>query len=122
MDRQVLVRIERRLRAGFDFHGGTNIVVLRGGDARIPKQQALAVWVIRIYDDARPVPFDSGLRKGRADDAFELAQERFLEVFAARGLDGVKLGMALLSAQGFEFLNGRGLSEVFTKDRDVDIF
>lgn len=91
MDRQILMRIECRLRAGFELHGGANIVVPRNGGARIPKQQALTVWVIRIYDDARPVRFDSGLRKGRADDAFELAQERFLDVFAARRLDGVKL-------------------------------
>ena len=45
-----------------------------------------------------------------------------MDVFAARGLDGIKFCVPFFPAKGFEFLNGRGLSEVFAKDRDVDIF
>ena len=67
------MRIERRLSAGFDLYGGANIVVPCGGDARIPKQQALAVWVIGIYDDASLLRVDSGRRQGRADYDSELS-------------------------------------------------
>lgn len=37
-------------------------------------------------------------------------------------LDVVKSGTSLLATQRFEFLNGCSLSEVVSKNRDVDVF
>lgn len=80
----------------------------------------MAVWVVGIYDDAGRVHFNFGLSKSRADHSLKLGRERFLDVLVARRLIA-KLGMALPSPEGYEFLDGRSLSKPSRKAVTVNI-
>ena len=40
----------------------------------------------------------------------------------AGGFDGLQAGVTLLAAHSFQFLEGRGLSNVFPENGDVDVF
>ena len=88
----------------------------------IPEQQALAIRIIRVNDDAGNVRLDFRLRRESLDNLSKLLRERVLDVFAAGVLDRIEPRLALFSAQCFEFLNGGCLSEVLPKYSDVDVF
>ncbi len=45
-----------------------------------------------------------------------------MNVLLASGFDGLQAGVALLAAQSFQLLDGRGLSNVLPEDSDVDVF
>lgn len=116
------MRVKGRLRARFDLDGATNVRIAFRGHGGIPEKQALTVGVVWIgFYTATIRLYLCGL-ECLPQQQIQPLQHRALDVLLTGCFDGIQAGVALLPAQSFQLLEGRGLADVLPEHGDVDVF